>query len=61
MQWLNYKFLWMKNKAESIIDELGMSPKTAITVFYKQIVKQGKIPFSIEFSKKVDKSIIFKD
>ncbi|HBA0799907.1 TPA: type II toxin-antitoxin system RelB/DinJ family antitoxin, partial [Enterococcus faecium] len=37
----------LKNEAESIIDELGMSPKTAVTVFYKQIVEQGKIPFSI--------------
>ncbi|WP_369675005.1 type II toxin-antitoxin system RelB/DinJ family antitoxin [Enterococcus faecium] len=42
----------LKNEAESIIDELGMSPKTAVTVFYKQIVEQGKIPFSIELSEK---------
>lgn len=51
----------LKNEAESIIDELGMSPKTAVTVFYKQIVEQGKIPFSIELSEKVNESIIFKD
>ena len=42
----------LKNEAESIIDELGMSPKTAVTVFYKQIVEQGKIQFSIELSEK---------
>ena len=42
----------LKKEAESIIDELGMNPKTAVTVFYKQIVEQGKIPFSIELSEK---------
>ncbi|OTO15239.1 MULTISPECIES: type II toxin-antitoxin system RelB/DinJ family antitoxin [Enterococcus] len=42
----------LKNDAEKLIDELGLTPKTAITVFYKQILEQGKIPFSIELSER---------
>lgn len=42
----------LKRDAEKIIRELGLTPKTAIAVFYKQIVEQGKIPFSIELSER---------
>lgn len=42
----------LKNEAEDIIDQLGLTPKTAITVFYKQILEQGKIPFPIELSQR---------
>lgn len=42
----------LKHDAEKLIDELGLTPKTAITVFYKQILEQGKIPFSIELSER---------
>ena len=42
----------LKNEAESIIEELGLTPKTAVTVFYKQIVEQGRIPFDIALSER---------
>ena len=37
----------LKNQAEYLFKELGMSMSTAVTVFLKQAVREGKIPFSI--------------
>lgn len=42
----------LKADAEKIIQELGLTPSTAITVFYKQVVEQKKIPFALELSDK---------
>lgn len=36
-----------KAEAEAVLDELGLTPTVAITLFYKQIVHQQRIPFAI--------------
>ena len=35
----------IKNKAESILEELGIPVSNAINMFYKQIILQRGIPF----------------
>lgn len=37
----------LKRQAEMIFDEMGMNMTTAMTVFAKAVVRQGKIPFEI--------------
>ena len=37
----------LKKQAEQLFDEIGMNITTAITVFAKTVVRQGKIPFEI--------------
>jgi DNA-damage-inducible protein J len=36
-----------KAEAEAVLEELGLTPTVAITMFYKQIVHQQRIPFAI--------------
>jgi DNA-damage-inducible protein J len=38
----------LKSSAEQMLDGAGLSLSTAITVFLKQTVIKGRIPFSIE-------------
>lgn len=38
----------LKSYAEQMLDDIGMSLSTAITVFLKQTVRNGRIPFNIE-------------
>lgn len=40
----------LKNQADSLFNELGMSMTTAFTLFAKQAVREQKIPFSISLS-----------
>ena len=37
-----------KEQAEAILSELGMSPSTAINIFYRQIVMRRGLPFPAE-------------
>ena len=37
----------LKEKADSLFDELGLNMTTAINIFVKQVVRQGRIPFDI--------------
>jgi DNA-damage-inducible protein J len=37
----------LKKQAESIFSELGLSMSAATTVFYKQVVRYGGIPFEL--------------
>ena len=37
----------LKRQAETIFDDMGLNMTTAITVFAKAVVRQGKIPFEI--------------
>ena len=37
----------LKHQAETIFDEMGMNMTTAMTIFAKAVVRQGKIPFEI--------------
>lgn len=37
----------LKKEAQELFSELGMDLTTAVTVFLKQSVREGRIPFSI--------------
>ena len=37
----------LKKQAEFLFDEMGLNMTTAITIFAKAVVRQGKIPFEI--------------
>ena len=41
----------LKEKAEDLFSELGMNMTTAMNVFVRQSVRQGKIPFEITLNK----------
>ena len=41
----------LKEQAENLFSELGMNMTTAMTVFVRQSVRQGKIPFEITLNK----------
>jgi DNA-damage-inducible protein J len=40
----------LKKNAETIFSELGLSISAATTVFYKQVVRYGGIPFALRVS-----------
>lgn len=40
----------LKEKAESILSELGLSPGNAISAFYKQIEIHNGIPFNLRLT-----------
>lgn len=37
----------LKREAETILYDLGLTPSAAITVFYKQVIRVGGLPFSL--------------
>lgn len=37
----------LKERAEAMFEELGLSPTTAITLFYRQVVQFEGLPFSV--------------
>jgi DNA-damage-inducible protein J len=37
----------VKEEAEAILEELGISPTVAITMLYKQIIHQQGLPFTV--------------
>ena len=41
----------LKEKAESLFSELGMNMTTALNIFVRQSVRQGKIPFEISLNR----------
>jgi DNA-damage-inducible protein J len=40
----------LKEQAESLFSELGMNMTTALNIFVRQSVRQGKIPFEISLN-----------
>ncbi|QLH37699.1 MAG: type II toxin-antitoxin system RelB/DinJ family antitoxin [Defluviicoccus sp.] len=38
----------LKQAAESVLKELGMTPTEAITLFYKQVTLKHGLPFAVE-------------
>lgn len=38
----------LKRQAETMFEDMGMNMTTAITIFARAVVKQGKIPFEIK-------------
>lgn len=47
----------VKKKAEEILDELGFSMSGAINVFLKTVIRERRIPFSLELDSVVPDSI----
>lgn len=43
-----------KLSAESILKELGISASSAITMFYKQIIRERALPFKPALNKEMD-------
>lgn len=37
----------LKKKAEAILDQLGLNPTQAITIFYRQVELRGGLPFEV--------------
>jgi DNA-damage-inducible protein J len=37
----------LKEEAEEVLEELGLNPTAAITLYYQQIVKRHGIPFEV--------------
>lgn len=37
----------IKKKAEQVFSKLGMTPTTAITLFYNQVIRTKSIPFEL--------------
>lgn len=42
----------LKERAEQILNEIGLPPSSAITMFYKQVVMQRGLPFDAKLSYK---------
>ena len=38
----------IKTNAEAIFSELGLTPSTAINLFYKQVIRTHSIPFALK-------------
>ena len=47
----------VKAEAEAIFLELGLTPSTAINLFYKQVIRTGSIPFKIQLEKPNRKTV----
>lgn len=37
----------LKRQAEAVLKEIGLKPRTALELFYRQIVKRRAIPFPL--------------
>jgi addiction module RelB/DinJ family antitoxin len=37
----------LKRQAESVLEEIGLKPRAALELFYKQIIKRRAIPFPV--------------
>jgi len=38
----------LKRQAEGVLEEIGLKPRAALELFYKQIVKRRAIPFPVQ-------------
>jgi addiction module RelB/DinJ family antitoxin len=38
----------LKREAEAILAEIGLKPRAALELFYKQIIKRRAIPFPVQ-------------
>lgn len=38
----------LKKQAEAILDEIGLKPRAALEIYYKQIIKRRAIPFPVQ-------------
>ena len=47
----------LKEQADSLFSELGMNMTTALNIFVRQSVRQGKIPFEIKLNSPNDETL----
>jgi addiction module RelB/DinJ family antitoxin len=38
----------LKREAEAVLEEIGLKPRAALELFYKQIIKRRAIPFPVQ-------------
>ncbi len=38
----------LKRQAEAVLEEIGLKPRAALELFYKQIIKRRAIPFPVQ-------------
>jgi len=38
----------LKRQAEAVLEEIGLKPRAALELFYKQIIKRRAIPFPVK-------------
>jgi len=38
----------LKRQAEAVLEEIGLKPRAALELFYKQIIKRRSIPFPVQ-------------
>jgi len=46
----------LKQDVEAIFEELGLTPTTAITLFYNQVKKRRGLPFRVEIPNKTTRT-----
>ena len=49
----------LKKQADAMLADMGLNMTTAMNMFLRQVVRQGKIP--LEFSGETNKDELFKD
>ena len=47
----------IKKGAEAVFSELGITPSTAINLFYKQVIRTNSIPFPLKTEKPNKKTL----
>ena len=48
----------LKKQIERVLNEMGLTPSQAITLFYKQIKFQRKLPFEIQLPKELNEETL---
>jgi len=38
----------LKRQAEAVLEEIGLKPRAALELYYKQIIKRRAIPFPVQ-------------
>lgn len=47
----------IKKSAEAVFEKLGLTPTTAITLFYNQVIRTNSIPFELKVDVPNEKTI----
>ncbi len=47
----------MKRQAEAVLEEIGLKPRAALELFYKQIIKRRAIPFPLQADSQEDEVV----
>lgn len=42
----------LAKEGDAVLDELGLTPTSAITMFYKRLVAEGGLPFSLQLTQR---------